>query len=484
MKINISCKLLLIPLFLFAFSNLNKVQAKNIPIEYYLYQGSNRYETSAIISNHNFDLTDNIVIASGENFQDALMAISLAKSKNAPILLVSKNEINNKVRDEIIDLKAKNAYIVGDYSNVSQTVEDTLRGINLNIERVYGKDYFETSIKIASMIENADEVFIVSMDSFADSLSISTISAMKNIPILFTNKNNIPTDITNYISENNIKKSYIIGGNGVISDKIKNLLPNAVRIGGKNRYETNFNIIKHFEGELDFTNLYITKGYKFPDALSIGIVAGNNKAPILLLGDNINEDVVPKIDSLLENKTIINKFLVGEDIDNHLLKFIYEKNSHISKSPKILPNKYNVEYISSFDKEIFNLTNELRKKHGIEPLIWDEKIYPIAKYKSNSMIQLNYFSHGNPNYNNNGPEALAEAFNYKYSGYGENILMAASDNTSKYNAKNLFTLWLNSPSHKANMLDPKHKKMSVSIVRVQNLKGFKYIYYGTQHFSS
>lgn len=484
MKNNMFCKLLLIPLFLLAFSNLNKVEAKNVPIEYYLYHGSNRYETSAIISNHNFDLSDNIVIASGENFQDALMATTLAKSKNAPILLVSKNEVNNKVKDEIIDLKAKNAYIVGDYSSISQTVEGTLKEINLNIERVYGRDYFETSIKIASMIKNVDEVFIVSVDNFADSLSISTISAIKNIPILFTNRNNIPTDVIDYISENHIKKSYIIGGNGVISDEVKSLLPNSVRIGGKNRYETNFNIIKYFEGELDFTNLYITKGYKFPDALSIGIVAGNNKAPILLLSNNINEDIVPKIDNLLENKTITNKFLIGEDIDNNLLKFIYEKNSHIMKSPKILPNKYNVEYMSSFDKEIFNLTNELRKKHGIDPLIWDEKIYPIAKYKSNSMVQLNYFSHGNPNYNNNGPEVLAEAFNYKYIGYGENILMAASDNTSKYNAKNLFTLWLNSPSHKANMLDPKHKKMSVSIIRAQSLKGFKYIYYGTQHFSS
>ena len=32
------------------------------------------------------------------------------------------------------------------------------------------------------------------------------------------------------------------------------------------------------------------------------------------------------------------------------------------KSPKALPNKHKVEYISSFDKEIFNLTNDLRKK--------------------------------------------------------------------------------------------------------------------------
>ena len=62
--------------------------------------------------------------------------------------------------------------------------------------------------------------------------------------------------------------------------------------------------------------------------------------------------------------------------------------------------------------------------------------------------------------------------------------MAASDDSSKYNAKALFSLWLNSPSHKEAMLNPNHKKMSVSIAKVQNLRGFKYVYYGTQHFSS
>ena len=75
----------------------------------------------------------------------------------------------------------------------------------------------------------------------------------------------------------------------------------------------------------------MTKGSKFPDAIAISVVAGNNKAPILLLSDDINEDIIPKIDSLLENKNIINKFLIGEEVDNHILKFIYEKNSHIPK---------------------------------------------------------------------------------------------------------------------------------------------------------
>ena len=127
MKNNIFSKLSLIFLFLVIISASNNVQAKDIPIEYYLYQGNNRYETSAIISNHNFDTTDNIIIASGENFQDALIASSFAKSKNAPILLVSKNEINDKVKNEILDLKTKKAYIIGNYNNISQTVENTLK---------------------------------------------------------------------------------------------------------------------------------------------------------------------------------------------------------------------------------------------------------------------------------------------------------------------------------------------------------------------
>ena len=56
---------------------------------------------------------------------------------------------------------------------------------------------------------------------------------MKNIPILFTNRDSMPENISNYISENKISKSYIIGGTGVISDEVKALLPNAVRMMAK-----------------------------------------------------------------------------------------------------------------------------------------------------------------------------------------------------------------------------------------------------------
>lgn len=53
--------------------------------------GSNRYETSAYISQSSFKKSNTVVLASGEKFADALSAGNFADE--ASILLVNQNEI-------------------------------------------------------------------------------------------------------------------------------------------------------------------------------------------------------------------------------------------------------------------------------------------------------------------------------------------------------------------------------------------------------
>ncbi|WDC84969.1 cell wall-binding repeat-containing protein [Caloramator sp. mosi_1] len=167
-----------IPRFSFASESIGKN---------YRYYGDNRYLTSVEISKNGFKSADTVIIASGENYPDALCAAPLAKKFNAPILLVSKNSITNEVLQEIQRIGAKNVFIVGGKDVVSDDVKSKIQSLNINVMRVSGKDRYETSYEVAKLV-NSDKVVLASGEDFPDALSVAPIAARMGWPILLTQK--------------------------------------------------------------------------------------------------------------------------------------------------------------------------------------------------------------------------------------------------------------------------------------------------------
>ena len=94
--------------------------------------GADRYKTAVEIakafkSNLNKDV-DTIVLASGEDYPDALCAGPLASSKNAAILLTKSKTLNEDTKEYIkVNTNIKNIIIVGGERSISSSVEDELR---------------------------------------------------------------------------------------------------------------------------------------------------------------------------------------------------------------------------------------------------------------------------------------------------------------------------------------------------------------------
>lgn len=146
-----------------------------------------------------------------------------------------------------------------------------------------------------------------------------------------------------------------------------------------------------------------------------------------------------------------------------------------------LPKNSDVIFNKELSREIARLTNELRNQNGLSPLYFDESLESSAIYKSNSMLQLNYFSHSNPQYENKGFEYLMrEIFNNTSEAIGENIFTSSNVQET---AQSIFNSWANSPGHRANMLNPVFKSIGVSAVYSPSSKA-DYSLYATQHFSS
>ncbi|MGG7162254.1 cell wall-binding repeat-containing protein [Clostridium ihumii] len=270
--------------------------------------GKDRISTSIEISKKGWQNgSEYVFIAQGYDFADALSVAPLAKKFNAPILLNGNIQLREDTINELKRLKPKKVFILGGEIVISKSVETQLKNININeIERIYGQTRYETALKINKKLGKSDALFITNGQSYADALSVSPIAAQKGIPILYTKNNEIPKEVNEYIKGNKISNVYVIGGDGVINDSVLKNIPNSERIFGKDRYETNREVLKKFSNDLKYENIYFVTGNDFPDALSISTLAADKKAPVILTNKNINSDVEKIINS---NITSLSKFI-------------------------------------------------------------------------------------------------------------------------------------------------------------------------------
>ena len=114
--------------------------------------GETRYETAiaaadALKEQLGIDRFNSIVVADGLNFADALSGSYLAAVKNAPILLVSDNKIDD-IQAYISENLISNGriYILGGTNAVSADVENSLA--SFDVVRLAGATRYETNLKI------------------------------------------------------------------------------------------------------------------------------------------------------------------------------------------------------------------------------------------------------------------------------------------------------------------------------------------------
>ena len=176
-------------------------------------------------------------------------------------------------------------------------IENELNSLKISIERISGKDRYETSLNIAKKIDEGKAISKVAIvngvNGLADGVSVGSIAGMENMPIILSQKDSLG-DSEKWINSKNITNSYVIGQNGVLSDSIGKKLNNSKRLGGVDRYDTNAKIIEEFYNTQKLENIFVAKsGMNKPDelidALSAGALASKKKAPIVLAGPSLSD---------------------------------------------------------------------------------------------------------------------------------------------------------------------------------------------------
>ncbi|WP_097027929.1 cell wall-binding repeat-containing protein [Clostridium peptidivorans] len=256
--------------------------------------GSNRYLTAQDLAKQTFGTSTNVILVNGEGFADAVSATPLAKQLNAPVLLTEAKTLSSGVLNTIKALKATNVYIVGGNGVVSADIEAALKKEGLNVTRygsATGTRYTTNAIVAKEVIKKAGvkKAFLVNGAlGYADALSVSSIAAAMNIPVLITSATSIDPDVKKVIADNNLEIMGV-GGAGVLPDTILRSA-NGTRVAqGKNRFETNVNVLTKYKSSMSLTKMYVAAGgsdskAQFADALVASAAAAKDGSMVVLSG--------------------------------------------------------------------------------------------------------------------------------------------------------------------------------------------------------
>ena len=258
--------------------------------------GGGRYETMSAIVGAGFNSSSTVIIATGENYPDALAASGIAGLSNAPVITTPSSHLGDEARGQIARLRPSRAIIIGGEAAVSGGVEQSLAQMGLAVTRLAGTSREATSVRVLNESTAwTSTVIIASGQGFADALSISSYAYAKSAPILLTSgSKTLSEEALDAIRNHGFANAIIVGGPAAVSLEVEAQLAQIgigapARLAGADRYATS-GIIAQFalSQGMAADNLGVATGANFPDALAGAALCGSRNSVLLLATEELD----------------------------------------------------------------------------------------------------------------------------------------------------------------------------------------------------
>ena len=274
--------------------------------------GDDRYATAAALARSAFpNGVSGAVIATGETFPDALAGSFLAGYVNAPILLVSQNDVPDATSTALAQLGVSTLVLLGGRAAISDSVAAELDQ-SYEVLRLEGADRFITAANVALAVNPADigelngkrTAFITYGYNFADAIAAGPLANAGKFPVLLTPSTGLASPAATALDRTDIAHVVIIGGELAVGDQVRRDIEamgiTTQRIFGADRFATSTALADFAVAELDFSRGHVNlaqgidprgPNQGFADALASTPHAGRERSPLLLTDPRNLSDV-------------------------------------------------------------------------------------------------------------------------------------------------------------------------------------------------
>ncbi len=187
--------------------------------------GLGRFETAIAVAEELIKSptasAEEVFLATGFDFPDALAASSPAALRHAPILLTRTEQLPECTADFLEEHTPNIVYTIGGENVIDESVHDEAEGTH----RIGGVGRFETSINIAEFffeVPEPESVVMATGFNFPDALSGGVYAAYLRAPMILTSDEELRELVADYFSvQENIRRVILLGGSGVISENVE-----------------------------------------------------------------------------------------------------------------------------------------------------------------------------------------------------------------------------------------------------------------------
>src|SRR5581483_2838211 len=202
------------------------------------YAGTNRYDTAAQVATGTFTTADNVVIASGASFADALSGNYLAGNLGAPILLTDPTTLSGETATALGTLKTRSVDVLGGPGAVSDAVVSAIAamtstnaaGGKITVTRIFGASRYDTDKAVVetppaayvATIGGKKTAMLASGLGFPDALAGGALAFGAALPILLTDPATLSPQAAAAIHDLGITQVLILGGPAAVSTSVEN----------------------------------------------------------------------------------------------------------------------------------------------------------------------------------------------------------------------------------------------------------------------
>lgn len=258
--------------------------------------GTDRYDTAARLSRRAHpDSADTVLIASGQDFPDALAAAPLATRPGTTLLLVGSDVVPEVVAEELVRLAPQAVTVLGGAAAVSPQVVDRLaRLTGVTPSRLAGVDRYTTAAAIsrAAHPEPTDTVYLATGQQWADALAAAPAVDARDGALLLTRPDGLPDATNAELRRLAPEQVYVLGGAAAVGDPVLAAVRSTTglhpqRLAGPDRYATAQAIDRHARPGGAAT-VYAATGLDWPDALAAGPAVAADDAALTLVDTTVH----------------------------------------------------------------------------------------------------------------------------------------------------------------------------------------------------